>query len=438
MEYTTLAINIKLTNPPLWFAKLERLYNLLSQKAHQKCKEFSEIPVEKRPISPKTGKTISYQSIAYIHDISAPSRLKDCISSELGAEWKSYQGLLQKYFKLPKEKRKHLRKPKPPEYVYKPRFLIRNTGININVDNQILTINLPWKEENKLKTDIKFVCGKWQKDRLYGALSFGETEFIRKGNEWYANISARYIKTKREIDDEEHVTYIAIHTGIYKLISALAICNGKFNVKYWDGGQFWHKRRHFSELRQILGKKKKRLKIKAMGQKERRFVQWHLHNLSNEVIKWIFEQSKIFNTTNIQIIIGRHKGLRVDSERKNLWKPLIKDLKKNEYINLMRQLNWMLSRYPFASLLNKLQYKLELAGLPYQIKDEKDLKISLYCYKCGRETDLVGRFVECRCGKYFVEWNALRNLLKDKGNGKISKMKRDLIQLKMVKKDQKL
>jgi IS605 OrfB family transposase len=145
-------------------------------------------------------------------------------------------------------------------------------------------------------------------------------------------------------------------------------------------------RRHYSWLRKRLGERKLLKKIKQLGNKEKRIVDYHLHKISKAIVS-------LSHQTNSLIVLGDLKGIRKFVKGKRM--------------------NRIVSNMPYYKLTKYIEYKANWQGIKVIKINEKGT--SHICSRCGSEGKRVkqGLFVCKNCGyKVNADYNGAKNILK--------------------------
>jgi IS605 OrfB family transposase len=145
-------------------------------------------------------------------------------------------------------------------------------------------------------------------------------------------------------------------------------------------------RRHYSWLRKRLGEKKLLKKIKQLGNKERRVVNYHLHKIAKEIVV-------LAKNTNSAIVLGDLKGIRASAKG--------------------RRTNRIVSNMPYFRLTKYIEYKAKWEGIRVIKINERGT--SRICSRCGSEGKRVkqGLFICKNCGyKVNADYNGAKNILK--------------------------
>jgi len=318
---------------------------------------------------------------------STPSHLKDSASQEITANWRSYVALW-------KNNKRGL-----PTVTDKPRCCARDRAVSV------LPVDDTTKREYRLRVqlrhdhiiDCEFRCGPRQKLVLEKAIKIGEVEIFRRKSKWFAAIACRLptLQPKKGVGR----SLVTIHTGQRKLISVLVVyADNSYRYMTVRGQSYWALKRKWRNLRKGLGEKKKLQKIRQIGARERRFSNWLTHTVTAQVCDWIYVAVE---GTNPVITVGRHNRIR-DKFTKGKSPP-------------EKARNYRMANYCFAKLLDELQYKMALSGLPFTVVNDYKVGVTRNCCRCGGPTQVINasHSVECaECGRsYWAEWNALKNLL---------------------------
>lgn len=327
---------------------------------------------EKKP----SGLTVSRQAMPKDY----PSNMKDSACTEVASTWKSYSALWDK----------QANRSFPTFKGDGFRFRLRERSLKIDHKNRILTVSLPGPE--------KLTFGYLGSKDMFKALencTHGAFDILKsKKGDWFIRIFCKV--TPAENQNAEHGPIVTVHTGMNFCVCALAAySNGSFRFLFIPYFPLWGAKKQQKELRRSLQSKGKNRKVKDIGEKEFRIGNWYYHTVTKQLAKWIAEQRPR------DVVLGEHKGIRSLSKKSNFKGP--------------KKQNYWLSNYAFKSILEKLKYKLLMAGISYSTADTVKLMATRTCSKCGGETFGLekrhGRL--CKdCGKTIGnEWNALKNLL---------------------------
>jgi len=316
---------------------------------------------------------------------SIPSHLKDSASQEIAANWKSFIALWKN------------RKRGLPSVTDKPRCCARDRAVEILPVDGTGEFRLRVRLRHDHIIDCEFRCGPRQKLVLEKAFKIGEVEIFRRKSKWFAAIACRLptLQPKKGVGR----SLVTIHTGQRKLVSVLVVyADNSYRYMTVRGQSYWALKRKWRNLRKALGEKKKLQKIKQIGARERRFSNWIIHTVTAQVCDWIYVAVE---GTNPVITVGRHNRVR-DKFTKGKSPP-------------EKARNYRMANYCFAKLLDDLQYKMALSGLPFTVVNDYKVGVTRNCCRCGGPTQVINasHSVECaECGKtHWAEWNALKNLL---------------------------
>lgn len=145
-------------------------------------------------------------------------------------------------------------------------------------------------------------------------------------------------------------------------------------------------RRHYSWLRKRLGERKLLKKIKQIGNKEKRLIDYHLHKISKTIVS-------LSHQTNSLIVLGNLKGIRKFAKGKRM--------------------NRIVSTMPFYKLTKYIEYKANWLGIRVIKINEKGT--SHTCSRCGSEgkRPYQGLFVCKKCGyQVNADYNGAKNIMK--------------------------
>jgi len=376
----TLSIKFKLTN---WQNHTAKLLSLCSQ--YSRCLKDGmaaliaqnelnlTLPKEDKKTS---GLTVSRQAMPK----EFPSNMKDSACTEVASTWKSYSALWDK----------QANRSVPTFRGNGYRFRLRERSLTVNHEERKLTISLPGGVQLKFGFLGSKDMYKALENCTHGAFDVLKS---RKGD-WFIRIFCKV--TPEELQNQPFGPIITIHTGMNFCVCALsAYPNGSYRFLFVPYFPLWGAKKQKKNLRKSLQSKGKLSKVKMMGEKEYRIGNWYYHTVTKMLSRWITEQRPR------DVVLGEHKGLRSRSKKSNF-----KAIKKQNY--------W-LSNYAFRSILEKLKYKLLMAGIEFSTVDTIKNQTTRTCNKCGGETFALekrgGRL--CKdCTKVIGnEWNALKNLL---------------------------
>jgi len=335
-----------------------------------KCNAQGVIEVKK-----PSGLTISRQAMTK----EFPSNMKDSACNEVASTWKSYSALW--------DKQANRSFPEFKEDGF--RFRLRERALVIDHKTKTLTMSLP--------VGRKFEFGYLGSKDMYEALKnckTGAFDIMKsKKGDWFIRIFCKVDISKKR--NSVHGPIITVHTGMNFCVCALAAYpHGTYRFLFVPYFPLWGAKKRQKNLRKSLQAKGKTKKVKGM-EKEYRIGNWYYHTVTKKLSQWISEQRPK------EVILGEHIGLR-SKAKKGKWEA-------------QKKQNYWLSNYAYRSILDKLKYKLLMAGIDYKTADTFTLKTTRTCSKCGGETFGLekrgGRLCE-DCGKTTSnEWNALKNLL---------------------------
>jgi putative transposase len=214
---------------------------------------------------------------------------------------------------------------------------------------------------------------------LNGTIEYGSLKLIKHRGKWYAYISViedvPVITAKKKLGCDRGQNNLAV------------IAPSKGFGKFFSGKKVKHKRRYFQKRRNQLQEAKKFRALKKWNKKERKWMEAVNHTISRRIVR--FAQ---FHCADV--VIEDLEGCR----------NTMKQNKKAPSDNGNSRHLWA-----FYSLEQKLEYKLNLAGLhlikrpaPYTSKS---------CSSCGTLGDRKGHHFNCPNGHYHnADLNASRNL----------------------------
>ena len=114
---------------------------------------------------------------------------------------------------------------------------------------------------------------------MRGEWEVGSVTVVKKKDGWWAHIT---ITKKAEVAEiTEDSTPVAVDVGTVNL----AVVSTPGTVLFFDGREWWHRRRRWRELRRKLQKERKFRAIKKMGDKERRYNTNLAHKISRAIVK---------------------------------------------------------------------------------------------------------------------------------------------------------
>lgn len=236
--------------------------------------------------------------------------------------------------------------------------------------------------EGRLRLPIVF--GAFQRDILNGlneeSLKFctAELQFSKRLDCYILNITYQY-----------PVPEIAAPAvcGIDMGLKNLAVLAAPEQIRFFRGSKHSQKRKHYSDLRRKLGKKKLAKKIKAIGSKEQRYMKNANHKISSEIIRIAKAHNTVIQMENLTDI--------------------------RERINFNKKMNRQLHNWNFRQLQTFIKYKANAEGIHVWYIDPRNT--SRTCHKCGH-TAKANRskqnYFHCaKCGfAAHADYNAARNI----------------------------
>jgi putative transposase len=165
---------------------------------------------------------------------------------------------------------------------------------------------------------------------------------------------------------------------------------------------YYLKRKRIQE--KVKNRKLRKQLLKKYSGKEKRKVEWFLHNVSKKIVE---------DNPNSEIIMENLKGIRNTINKRKL--------KRNKYNGKMqlhrtksKKLSRRLNFWNFRKLQKFIEYKALWNGNLVSYVNPKGT--SSTCIICGRRSDPNGRLFECKCGfKMNRDLLACVNILKMKG-----------------------
>ena len=177
---------------------------------------------------------------------------------------------------------------------------------------------------------------------------------------------------------------LSVDLGERFLATTVLLANGHEASPTFHGKKVRGVRRHYAWLRKRMSERKKLRKINELKDREHRIVQWHLHNISRQIV----DEAK---ENHASILLGELKGIR----RRNRGK----------------RLNRIVANMPFHALTQMIEYKATWEGVPVIRTDEA--YSSRTCHFCNSEGRRLsqGRFLCSACGHEFnADFNGAYNL----------------------------
>jgi putative transposase len=202
---------------------------------------------------------------------------------------------------------------------------------------------------------------------------------IKKRNSYFILL----LTIQKEVEIKSYSSILAIDLG-EKVIATAVLSSNQRPIFY--GREIRGIRRHYSWLRKRLGEKKLLKKIKQLGNKEKRIVNYHLHKIAKEIVV-------LATNTNSAIVLGDLKGIRNSAKGKRM----------NRIINNM----------PYYKLTKYIEYKANWQGIKVIKINERGT--SHICSRCSSEGKRPhqGLFVCKNCGyRVNADYNGAKNILK--------------------------
>ncbi len=238
----------------------------------------------------------------------------------------------------------------------------------------------------KERISLPIIFGKRQKqiieEALKGEWKFTTVEIVKKDGKWYAHFILK--KTIEFIDKPE--TIIGIDIGEVNFATAIALTNKPSKGQFWRGSEIKRIRGLYGHIRRKLGMKKLLKKIKEIGKKEKQKVNYQLHILANQIIKYVKQFPKPI------IAMENLNGLR-------------------KFMNFSKKINKRVHAMPYKKLQAFIEYKANLEGI--EVRYVKAKETSKTCHRCGHVAQKVnGREFNClKCRlKYNRDLNSAINI----------------------------
>jgi len=200
-----------------------------------------------------------------------------------------------------------------------------------------------------------------------------ESKLFKRNGEWWLHIAVQK-EVKKPNPNPNKI--IAVDLGDRNLATKVELVDGKIQNPKFYGREVRGIRRHFDWLRRRLGEKKLLKKIKQIGRKEHRKVDYILHKISREIVN----RAKELGAT---IVVGNLKGIRKRDRGKTL--------------------NRIVNRMPYYRLTQYIKYKAEWEGIPVLVIPE--FNTSKMCHRCGEKGKRVSRGL-FKCPNCGLEYNA--------------------------------
>lgn len=186
-----------------------------------------------------------------------------------------------------------------------------------------------------------------------GSWKFGTAKLVTKHGKWFLHIPMS--KDVSEVSDNDICNVVGVDLGINFLAAAYG-SNGK--TTFYSGKAVKYKRAQYSKTRKELQQRKtasSRRRLKAIGQRENRWMQDVNHQVSKALVET--------NPVGTLFVLEELTGIRHATERVLL---------KNRYVSV----SWA-----FFDLRKKLEYKAQLYGSKVMTAEPK--YTSQTCPKCG-------------------------------------------------------
>jgi IS605 OrfB family transposase len=190
--------------------------------------------------------------------------------------------------------------------------------------------------------------------KILGKLSDGSYKFCtaelsygKRLNCYVLNISYQY-----HVEEVQTPNIMGVDMG---LINHAVLAVPEQIVKFFGGSRHNQKRKHYSNLRKKLGKKKLLQKIKAIGNKEQRYMKDSNHKISRQIINVAKEQNAVIQLEDLSNI--------------------------RENIKYSRKMNKQLHNWNFYQLQSFIEYKAIAEGLKISYISPK--YTSQRCHVCG-------------------------------------------------------
>jgi IS605 OrfB family transposase len=202
---------------------------------------------------------------------------------------------------------------------------------------------------------------------------------IKKRNDYFILL----LTIQKEVTIKSCSNILAVDLG-ERVIATAVLSSNQRPIFY--GREIRGIRRHYSWLRKRLGEKKLLKKIKQLGNKESRVVNYHLHKIAKEIVV-------LATNTNSAIVLGDLEGIRKSAKGKRM--------------------NRIVSNMPYYKLTKYIEYKANWQGIKVIKINERGT--SHICSRCGSEGKRVkqGLFVCKNCGyRVNADYNGAKNILK--------------------------
>ena len=224
---------------------------------------------------------------------------------------------------------------------------------------------------NKLKNHIK------DGDKL------GKSSLFRKRKKYYLAVT---IKRKANKTIGENTMGIDIGLNQIAVASISNIKGDEINRKFFNGKEAGFVRKKYRSVRRNLGKAKQAKKIKAIEDKESRYVTNSNHEISRKLVNLAVQEK-------VSIIVMED----------------LKNIRKTAYSSSKADRN--LNSWAFYELQNFIEYKAKLEGI--EVDYINPAYTSQSCNSCGiiNKSNRKRNLYSCRCGyKVHADLNAARNI----------------------------
>ena len=191
------------------------------------------------------------------------------------------------------------------------------------------------------------------KDRL--RYVSGDARLFKRGADWYVMLPLRVPSTPTVCDGDGGPTVIGVDLGIVRL----AVAKTPDGVKVWNGKPIRHRREHFASLRRRYQRHRRTDRVRAMGNKEHRWITDINHKVSRSLVDLAAQYP------NPVLAFEKLDGIR-------------------DRIRGSKKLNRTVNSWAFRQLVDFVQYKAEKAGVRVVFVDPR--RTSRTCPKCGHAT----------------------------------------------------
>ncbi|GAA6744396.1 RNA-guided endonuclease TnpB family protein [Thermus antranikianii] len=182
----------------------------------------------------------------------------------------------------------------------------------------------------------------------------GDARLFKRGSDWFVMLPLK-MPTTPTVCDGGGETVIGVDLGIVRLATAKHP-QGVFLV---NGKPIRHRRERFASLRRRLQRHRRTDRVRAMGDRERRWMTDLNHKVSRQLVDLALRYP------NPVLAFERLDGIR-------------------DRVRGSKKFNRMVSSWAFRQLVDFVQYKAERAGVRVVFVDPR--KTSRTCPKCGHAT----------------------------------------------------